>query len=208
MLGLHVGIAPAAQHTQRGAATPVDSEAVWRDHERVKHYLPVPSIPREESTVSILEHTVTLMGSKEKARCRALFDSGAAYSIIRRDIAERVEPLVTLPDPENWIFETARPGDLIHASYRVTLNFAFDDSKARFSDEFIVFDECSEEVIVGAKTMQAWHITLDFHGDGQLQKDRHPPARVIAVFHACRRGSGRLMETRATGPQTPRCCAC
>jgi hypothetical protein len=46
--------------------------------------------------------------------------------------------------------------------YRVTLNFRFDDSKARFSDEFIVFDECSEEVIVEAKTLQAWHIILDF----------------------------------------------
>src|SRR5208337_3463555 len=106
-----------------------------------------------------LEHTVTLIGSKGSARCRALFDSGAAYSIIRRDIAERIEPLAILPDPENWVFETARPGDLVHASYRVTLGFLFDDSKARFSDEFIVFDECSEEVIVGAKTMQAWHIS-------------------------------------------------
>ncbi|MGO9308583.1 MAG: retropepsin-like aspartic protease [Spirochaetia bacterium] len=112
--------------------------------------------------MSVLEHDVTLVGSRGSARCTALFDSGAAYSIIRRDLAERLEQLVPLPGPENWIFETARPGDLIHALYRVTLNFLFDDSKARFSDEFVVFDECSEEVIVGAKTMQAWHITLDF----------------------------------------------
>jgi len=112
--------------------------------------------------VSVLEHEVTLIGSRGSARCRALFDSGAAYSIIRRDIAEKIEPLVLLPDPENWVFETARAGDLIQALYRVTLNFRFDDSTARFSDEFIVFDECSEEVIVGAKTLQAWHIILDF----------------------------------------------
>jgi hypothetical protein len=112
--------------------------------------------------VSVLEHEVTLIGSKGNTRRRALFDSGAAYSIIRRDIAERIAPLDALPDPENWIFETARAGELIQALYRVTLSFRFDDSKARFSDEFIVFDACSEEVIVGAKTMQAWHIVPDF----------------------------------------------
>jgi predicted aspartyl protease len=112
--------------------------------------------------VSVLEHEVTLIGTRGSARCRALFDSGATYSIIRRDIAERIELLVPLPDPENWIFETARVGDHIQALYRVMLNFRFDDSKARFSDEFVVFDACSEELIVGAKTMQAWHITLDF----------------------------------------------
>ena len=32
----------------------------------------------------------------------------------------------------------------------------------RFTDEFVVFDELSEQLIVGAKTMQAWKITLDF----------------------------------------------
>jgi hypothetical protein len=112
--------------------------------------------------VSTLEHDVTLVGSRGRARCRALFDSGADYSIIRRDVAERIEPLAVLPDAENWIFETARPGDQVHARYRVALDLLFDDSLARFSDEFIVFEECSEEVIIGAKTMQAWHITLDF----------------------------------------------
>jgi hypothetical protein len=66
----------------------------------MKHHLKVPSIPRQESVVSVLEHEVTLIGSKGSARCHALFDSGAGYSIIRRDIAERIEPLVLLPDPD------------------------------------------------------------------------------------------------------------
>ena len=112
--------------------------------------------------MSVLEHEVTLIGSRGSARCRALFDSGAAYSILRRDIAERISTLDPLPDPEDWVFETARAGELIQALYRVALDFRFDDSKAKFSDEFIVFDNCSEELIVGAKTMQAWHIILDF----------------------------------------------
>jgi len=129
--------------------------------------------------VSILEHEVTLIGSKGSARCHALFDSGATYSIIRRDIAEQIETLVRLPDPEDWIFETALAGQLIQAQYRVTLNFRFDDSKARFSDEFIVFDTCSEEVIVGAKTMQAWRITLDFETETVNYRKTAERLRVI-----------------------------
>jgi hypothetical protein len=128
----------------------------------MKRYLKVPSIPREESTVSILEHEITLIGTKGKAHCRALFDSGASYSIVRREIAERIGRIEPFPNPEDWIFETARAGDCVHAAGNLILEFRFDDSEARFSDEFVVFDELSEELIVGAKTMQAWKITLDF----------------------------------------------
>ena len=112
--------------------------------------------------MSILEKDILLLGSKGTARRRALFDSGASYSVIRRDLAESLEEITRIPDPENYVFETARPGDTVQALYRVGLEFRFDDSEARFSDEFIVFDECSEEVIIGAKTMQAWSIKLDF----------------------------------------------
>ena len=112
--------------------------------------------------MSILEKDILLVGSKGRARRRALFDSGASYSIIRRDLAASLEHVTAIPDPENYVFETARPGDTVQARFRVGLEFRFDDSEARFSDEFIVFDECSEEVIIGAKTMQAWAIKLDF----------------------------------------------
>ena len=112
--------------------------------------------------MSILEHEVTIIGSKGRRRCRALFDSGASYSIVRRDIAQGIAGLEPLPDPENWIFETAEPGRLVEAKARVSLDFRFDDSEAHFSDEFVVFDELSEELIVGATTMQKWQIRLDF----------------------------------------------
>jgi hypothetical protein len=142
------------------------------------HHLKVPSIPRQESAVSILEHEVTVIGSKGSARCNALFDSGASYSIIRRDIAERISVLDLLPDPENWIFETARPGELIHALHRVALNFRFEDSNARFSDEFVVFDTCSEELIVGAATLQKWHIVLDFQSESVIYRKTAERLRV------------------------------
>ena len=112
--------------------------------------------------MSILEKDILLVGSKGQRHVHALFDSGASYSVIRRDTAEALEILTPIPDPEHYVFETARPGELIQAAFRATLELRFEDSEARFSDEFIVFDECSEEVIIGAKTMQAWKIRLDF----------------------------------------------
>jgi hypothetical protein len=129
--------------------------------------------------VSVPVHDVTLIGSKGQARCRALFDSGASYSIVRRDIAQRTATLELLPDPEHWVFETARPGQLIEARFAVGLNFRFDDSEARFRDEFIVFDACSEELIVGAKTMQAWHIALDFRTETVNDRKTAERLRVI-----------------------------
>jgi len=112
--------------------------------------------------VSILEHEVTIIGTNGRARCRALFDSGASFSIIRREIAERIGKIEQLPIPEDWVFETARAGDYIQAAGILHLDFRFDDSEAHFSDEFVVFDELSEELIVGETTMQKWQIRLDF----------------------------------------------
>ena len=129
--------------------------------------------------MSVLEHEVTLIGSKGSARCKALFDPGASYSIIHRDIAQRISSLEILPDPENWVFETARVGEHIQALYRVTLTSRFDDSEARFSDEFIVFDACTEELIIGAKTMQAWHIVLDFQAETVVYRKTAERLRVV-----------------------------
>lgn len=112
--------------------------------------------------MSVLEHEVLLVGSKGRERCRALFDSGSSYSIIRGDIAERLANLELLQEPEDWVFETAREGDLIQALYSVQLILHFDDSKERFLGSFIVFDSLSEEVIIGAQSMQSWQVKLDF----------------------------------------------
>lgn len=140
--------------------------------------LKVPCIPRQEATVSVLEQEILLVGSVGRSRHLALFDSGASYSIIRRDLAEAIERLTPIPDPENYVFETARPDDVIRARFRVMLEFQFDDSPAVFSDEFIVFDECSEEAIIGAKTMQAWNIKLDFESERVLYRKTAARLRV------------------------------
>jgi hypothetical protein len=130
----------------------------------MNHHLHVSCIPRQGDTM-ILEKEIILIGMRGSRRCRALFDSGASYSIIRPDIAKSVETPRELPDPENWIFETAKAGQLLQATGRVSINFRFDDSNTRFSDEFIVLEESLEEVIIGATTMQKWSIKLDFESE-------------------------------------------
>ena len=110
----------------------------------------------------ILEHEITLIGSKGRRQCIALFDSGASYSIIRPDIADAIATPAPLPDPEDWVFQTAIAGQTMQATQVVPLSFRFEDSEARFTDEFILLDGSSEEVIIGATTMQKWGIKLDF----------------------------------------------
>ena len=127
----------------------------------------------------VLERDILLVGSKGRRRCRALFDSGASYSIVRPDIANSIETPSPLPEPEDWVFETAETGRLLRATSRVGIDFRFDDSEARFSDEFIILDACSEEVIIGATTMQKWSIKLDFETEQVLYRKTAQKLRLV-----------------------------
>ena len=119
--------------------------------------------------MSLIENNVALLGLKGKKTVRALFDSGASYSCIRRDIAEEITQLDRLE--EIIEFSTADEGASIIADYVVHLSFYFSDSPRRFTDEFIVLDTLSEDVLIGASTMQKWKIKLDFDRE-EVQYDR------------------------------------
>lgn len=127
--------------------------------------------------MGILTQELLLRGSRGETRREALFDSGASYSIIRRDIAETLGDLARLPEP--WEFETAEAGHTIVAAYRISLDFFFGDSEHRFSDEFIIFDDCSEEVVIGATTMQKWRIKLDFGEEQVVYRKTVEKLRVV-----------------------------
>jgi hypothetical protein len=101
-----------------------------------------------------------LAGSKGRSRVTALFDSGASYSCINKNLAEELAHLEPLSEPME--FETAEKDSTVIAEYRITVDFFFTDSDRRFTDELVVIEGLSEELIIGAKTMQAWKIRLDF----------------------------------------------
>lgn len=119
--------------------------------------------------MSLLELPCTLVGNRGRVTTVCLFDSGASYSVIRRETAERIARLEPLPEP--LVFETADRGDFVTAEDVAVLEFFLEDAPRRFTDEFMVLDTLSEDLIIGAITMQKWGIRLDF-ADEKVLYDR------------------------------------
>ena len=110
--------------------------------------------------MSIIEKKILLEGSKGKEEVLALFDSGATHSCIEEDIAAKLANLEPLPK----VMEFGTAGkDILRATKRVSIDFYINDD--RFSDEFIVVEDLTEKVIIGASTLQKWRMGLDFIND-------------------------------------------
>ncbi len=126
--------------------------------------------------MSLIHRPVTLVGSRGRRKVTALFDSGASYSCIQREVAAEIASLDPIPEPME--FETAEKDGIIVARYAIRVDFFFEDTPRRFTDELIVFDELSEPLIIGAKTMQAWKIRLDFDKEEVLYDKRMHRLRI------------------------------
>lgn len=100
-------------------------------------------------------------GSKGEKNLYALFDSGATYSCISEDSVEDLEELLQLHTPLR--LSTASAATFMEITHRTTLDFYHEE--VRLSDEFLVVPGLSEEVIIGAATMQKWRLKLDFEHD-------------------------------------------
>lgn len=125
--------------------------------------------------MSIIQKEIKFAGSKGKKTELALFDCGATYSCISPEIAEQlanVEPL-----PEVMSFGTAKNGESVTATERVSLNFYI--GGYRFSDEFMLIPDLSEKVIIGAATLQKWRFKLDFEKDEVIIDPRVTKLRLL-----------------------------
>lgn len=111
--------------------------------------------------MSVIIQKLKFAGSKGEAEYDTLFDSGASYSFIKGIHAMKLGMVDNLPEPMK--FETAKENNDIIIVSAVRLSFIINGVK--LSDEFLVSDEMSEDVIIGAKTLQAWRIKLDFEHD-------------------------------------------
>ena len=109
----------------------------------------------------ILHIPLLFEGSRNSRNLYALFDSRATYSCINEDIAEELEIFTSLHTPLK--LATASEHVFMEIVNRVTLDFYKDD--IRLSDEFLVVSSLSEEVVIGATTMQKWRIKLDVEHD-------------------------------------------
>lgn len=109
----------------------------------------------------VLRIPLLFEGSRSSKNLYALFDSGATCSCINEDRGEELETFTTLHTPMR--LATASEHVFMEITQRVTLDFYKDD--IRFSDEFLVVPNLSEDVMIGATTMQKWRIKLDFEHD-------------------------------------------
>jgi predicted aspartyl protease len=122
-----------------------------------------------------IERSIKLVGSKGEKEVSALFDSGATYSMLPPRIAKELEILTPLPEPLR--FGTAEEKKQVTAKEAVRLNFYVDGF--RFTDEFMVVENLSEEAIIGVKTLQAWRIKLDFEHDRIICDPRTQKLRLV-----------------------------
>ncbi len=114
-------------------------------------------------------------GSKGEKTLYALFDSGATYSCIAEESVEDLEEIIKLHTPLR--LATASDATYMEITYTTRLDFYHED--VRLSDEFLVVPALSEEVIIGAATMQKWRLKLDFENDRVIVDPR--VAKLILI---------------------------
>lgn len=125
--------------------------------------------------MAVIQKKIKLKGSKGSKEVEAIFDSGATYSCIQPELADKlgnIEPL-----PEIMDFTTAKQGEKLQAKEAIRLNFYLNGY--RFSDEFMLIPNLSEEVIIGTKTLQAGRMKLNFETDEVVIDPRVTKLRLL-----------------------------
>ena len=125
--------------------------------------------------MAVIEKKIKLIGSKGKANVIAIFDSGATYSCIQPELAKKLG--ITEPLPSAKHFGTAKKKIKVTARQAVRLDFCLNGYT--FSDEFMVITGLSDVVIIGAKTLQAWRMKLDFENDEVIIDPRVTKLRLL-----------------------------
>ena len=124
--------------------------------------------------MSIIERTLRLEGPLGERDVTALFDSGASVSCISPEQAKELEQPIPLRTP--LIISTADQKNKMTVQEEVALTFYIDG--LRFSSEFYLVPNPSEEVIIGVTTMQQWRFKLDFEKEEVIIDPRVTRMRI------------------------------
>ena len=127
--------------------------------------------------MAVIEKEIKLVGSRGAKTMTAVFDSGASYSCIQPQLAKDLGMVEALPEAMD--FGTAKEGERLTAKEAIRLNFYLDGY--RFSDEFMLIPGLSEPVIIGAKTLQAWRLKLNFETDEVIVDPRVTKLRLLVT---------------------------
>ena len=124
--------------------------------------------------MSIIERNIRLEGPMGEKEVTALFDSGASVSCIRPEIAESLENPIQMRTP--WQISTADEKTFMKINSRVSLDFYIDEY--RFWTDFFIVPGLTEEVIIGASTLQQWRFKLDFEKEEVIIDPRVTRMRI------------------------------
>ncbi len=100
-------------------------------------------------------------GDKDERRLQVLFDTGASASFVRQDVADSIATTLKLPASRTFTL-----GDgLGRLRVNETVVLYVYIGGVEISDNFIVAPRLSDEVIIGANTLQKWRIKLDLENE-------------------------------------------
>ncbi len=125
--------------------------------------------------MGLIVKKLRVAGDKGERRLEVLFDTGASASFIRRDVGERIASILKLPSPETYTPANGA-GKL---RVRETAILYVYINGVRISDNFIVAPRLSDQVIVGANTLQKWRIILDLEKE-KVMIDRKMTRLLLA----------------------------
>ena len=128
----------------------------------------------KSNLMSVIKLPLLYEGTQGEKHLLTLFDSGANLSCIRPDVIEGLEKPISIGVVKR--LQTADAGKCIEVSERVTLDFYVDN--VLLSDEFLIVPGLSEDVVMGAATLQKWRIRLDFEHDQVLVNPRVAKLRL------------------------------
>ena len=124
--------------------------------------------------MSIIEKKLRLKGPIGEKEVIALFDSGASVSCIRPELAKELEQPIPIDPPLK--ISTADEANSMFVNEVVALEFNIDEY--RFWTDFFLVSGLSEEVIIGASTMQQWRFKLDFEKEEVIIDPRVTRMRI------------------------------
>ena len=124
--------------------------------------------------MSIIEKKIRLKGPLGEREVTALFDSGASVSCIRPELAEELEQPIPVDPP--ILISTADEANSMSVNEKVSLEFYI--GEYRFWTEFFIVPRLTEEVIIGAITLQQWRFKLDFEKEEVIIDPRVTRMRI------------------------------
>jgi hypothetical protein len=114
--------------------------------------------------MGVIREKILLIGEKNEDLVETLFDSGASYSFIKKDLAIKFGNISKTRIERR--FKTAENGREIIVNEKINLDFVLDGEN--LSDEFLVSEVLGYDAIIGANTMQKWRLKLDFEHDNVI----------------------------------------